>query len=47
MTLRITQTGPLGGVFARLFRGTVRRYVDMEAAGLKRRSEEQSTERRG
>ena len=39
VTLRFGQTGPLGELLARLLRGTVQRYVDMEAAGLKRRSE--------
>ncbi len=39
VTLVVRQTGPLGSVLGALFGGTTRRYVDMEAQGLKRRSE--------
>ena len=38
-TLRIHQTGPLAGIVAVLFGKRSRRYVQMEAEGLKRRSE--------
>jgi hypothetical protein len=47
VTLRITQTGLIGGLVARLLRAMVRRYVDMEAAGLKSRSEDPTPERHG
>jgi uncharacterized protein YndB with AHSA1/START domain len=38
-TTRLRQTGPMAGPVALLFGGRARRYVDMEAAGLKHRSE--------
>lgn len=40
VTLGIRQTGFLGLLLAPLTKGTTRRYIEMEAAGLKRRSEE-------
>ena len=39
-TLAIHETGPLDGVMRMLFGGRFRRFVEMEAAGLTRRSEE-------
>ncbi len=39
VTLVVRQSGPLAGVSARLFGGLVRRYMRMEAEGLKRRVE--------
>ena len=39
VTLSIDQAGVLGRVVGRLYRGLTRRYVEMEAAGLKQRSE--------
>ena len=36
----LRQTGPLSGVVAVLFGERTRRYMDVEAAGLKRRCEE-------
>ena len=38
-TLVFEQTGPLGAVIGALFGSMIRRYVDMEAEGLKRRAE--------
>jgi carbon monoxide dehydrogenase subunit G len=40
VTLTIEQTGPLAGVVGQLGGRTVRRYVDLEAAGLKARAEQ-------
>ena len=40
VTLLFSQDGPLGGAVAKVAGGLVRRYVAMEAAGLKRRCEE-------
>ncbi|HEX3288408.1 MAG TPA: polyketide cyclase, partial [Mycobacterium sp.] len=34
------QQGPVGGLVARLMRGTTKRYLDLEAQGLKARSEQ-------
>jgi hypothetical protein len=39
-TLRLYYEGPLGGVMARMTRDITNRYLGMEAAGLKKRSEE-------
>ena len=39
-TLRLTYDGVLARVMGRMTRGITNRYLDMEAAGLKRRSEE-------
>ena len=39
---RLDQQGPVGGLVARLMRGTTRRYLDLEAKGLKARSEQLS-----
>ena len=38
-TLVFEQGGPLGAVIGVLFGGMIRRYVDLEAEGLKRRAE--------
>ncbi|EWT02225.1 polyketide cyclase [Intrasporangium oryzae NRRL B-24470] len=42
-TLSIEQQGPLGALFGRIYRGLTDRYLALEAAGLKSRSEEPST----
>ena len=39
-TLSLRYEGAIGGLFARLTRGITNRYLDLEASGLKRRSEE-------
>ncbi len=39
VTLSIDQAGVLGWLVGRLYGGLMRRYVEMEAAGLERRSE--------
>jgi uncharacterized protein YndB with AHSA1/START domain len=39
VVLRLVQTGPLAALVWRLLAGTVRRYVDLEAEGLRRRAE--------
>jgi hypothetical protein len=38
-SLAIAYSGPLGALFARLTRGITERYIGLEAAGLKARSE--------
>ena len=43
-TLSIDQHGVIGELFARLTADITRRYLDLEAAGLKRRSEEEQPE---
>lgn len=37
--LALEQRGPLGGIVGQVWKGLIQRYVEMEAAGLKRRSE--------
>jgi uncharacterized membrane protein len=37
---RLDQLGPVGGLVGRLMRGTTKRYLDLEAKGLKARSEQ-------
>jgi uncharacterized membrane protein len=37
---RLDQQGPVGALVARLMRGTTKRYLDLEARGLKARSEQ-------
>lgn len=37
---RLDQRGPVGALFARLMRGTTKRYLELEARGLKARSEQ-------
>src|ERR1700754_3490538 len=37
---RLDQQGPVGALVARLMRGTTRRYLELEAQGLKARSEQ-------
>jgi uncharacterized membrane protein len=39
VTLAVEQTGIIGGLVGGLLKGLTRRYVDTEAAGLKRRAE--------
>jgi hypothetical protein len=39
VTLTLELTGPLGGLWGRMTRGITERYIAMEAAGLKARSE--------
>ena len=39
-TLKLSYDGPLARLMGRLTRGITNRYLDMEASGLKRRSEE-------
>ena len=46
-TLSIDQHGVIGELFARLTADITRRYLDLEAAGLKRRSEEEQPGRLG
>jgi hypothetical protein len=45
-TLSIDQAGVLGWLVGRLYGGLMRRYVEMEAAGLKQRSEESAPQAR-
>ena len=39
---RLDQQGPVGALVARLMRGTTKRYLELEAQGLKARSEQLS-----
>jgi uncharacterized membrane protein len=39
---RLDQQGPVGGLVARFMRGTTKRYLELEAQGLKARSEQLS-----
>lgn len=39
-TLRLDYEGPIGALLARVTRGITNRYLQLEAAGLKKRSEE-------
>jgi uncharacterized membrane protein len=39
---RLDQQGPVGGLIARMMGGTTKRYLDLEAQGLKARSEQLS-----
>ncbi len=39
---RLDQQGPIGSLIGRMMRGTTRRYLDLEARGLKARSEQRS-----
>jgi uncharacterized membrane protein len=39
---RLEQLGPVGGLIGRLMRGTTKRYLELEAQGLKARSEQLS-----
>jgi uncharacterized membrane protein len=39
---RLDQQGPVGGLVGRLMRGTTKRYLELEAQGLKARSEQLS-----
>ena len=44
-TLRLSYDGPLARLLGRLTRGITNRYLDMEAAGLKKQSEENARDR--
>ena len=39
LCLRIDQSGPVGGVVSRLYKGLTGRYLDLEATGVRRRAE--------
>ena len=43
VTLGLRYEGPIGKLLARLTRSITERYLDLEAAGLKRRSEERAS----